>query len=304
MIRPSPTRGDVVAYDFRRPSRISADRQRSLAASQEQLAQALQRWVSGRLRSSFEVHLQSVQQETYGEYANALADPCVAFLYDIRNMPGMSVAVSLDSRIAFLLIERLLGGGSVSAEPGRPLTLLESVVMRIVTDRIVKEVSDAWKDHMQLDLEFSRFEAARELVEMTGREEDILLTTLQVAVQDVKGVIQFALPFPVLETYFSPAQSIRVQSPARTPAERATDKSTIERTVRRAHVVISARLPAPRASLGALAGMKEGDVIEIEAAPLDSVDVYVAGKLRFKARQGKLGPNLGVQIIEEVGQGA
>mgnify|MGYP001305616266 CR=1 FL=1 len=304
MIRPSPSRGDVVAYDFRRPSRISADRQRNLGASHEQLAQALQRWVSGRLRSSFEVHLQSVQQETYGEFVNSLSDPCVAFLYDIRNMPGMSVAVALDSRIAFLLIERLLGGGSVSPEPGRPLTLLESVVMRLVTDRIVKEVSEVWKDHMQLDCEFSRFEAAQDLIEMTGREEDILLTTLQVAVQDVKGVIQFALPFPVLETFFSPAQTIRVQAPSRTPAERATDERTIERTVRRAHVVISARLPGPRTSLGALAGMKEGDVFEIQAAAPDLVDVYVAGQLRFRAKQGRLGPNLGVQIIEEVGDNA
>lgn len=298
MIRPSTIRGDVVAYDFRRPSRISAERQRNLAASHEQLAQALQRWVSGRLRTSFEVHLQSVQQESYSDFVNSLVDPSASFLYDIRNMPGVAMAVSLDPRIAFLLIERLLGGATASPIPERPLTQLESVVMRLVTDRITKEISEVWKDHMPLDFEFARFESARELLEMTGREDDVLLTTLQVSVQDVKGVIHFALPFPVLESFFSPAQAVRVQTPSRTPAERATDTRTIERTIRRAHVVLSARLPGIRTTLGDLTQLKAGDVLHLEASASDPVEVHVAGKLRFRAKQGKLGPHLGVQIVE------
>lgn len=304
MIRPSSARGDVVPYDFRRPSRISAERQRNLAASHEQLAQALQRWVSGRLRTSFEVHLQSVQQESYGDFVNSLVDPGASFLYDIRNMTGMSIAVSLDQRIAFLLIERLLGGGPASPIPERPLTQLESVVMRIVTDRITKEITEVWKDHMTLDFEFARFESARELLEMTGRDEDVLLTTLQVSVQDVKGVIQFALPFPVLESFFSPAPAARVQTPSRSPAERATDKQTIERTIRRAHVVLSARLPAFQATLGGLTRLEAGDVLQLDAAATDPVEVHVAGKLRFRAKQGKLGPYLGVQIVEVIKEGA
>ena len=57
MIRPSPERGEIVPYDFTKPSRISPDRQRSLEASHEQLAQGVQRWLSGTLRAALEVHV-------------------------------------------------------------------------------------------------------------------------------------------------------------------------------------------------------------------------------------------------------
>jgi flagellar motor switch protein FliM len=168
-----------------------------------------------------------------------------------------------------------------------------------VTDRVTKEVTHVWKDHLELQLEFARFESARALIEMTGRDEDVVVTTLRVQMEDVKGVIQFALPFPVLESFFSPAPVSRIPAAQnRTPVERAAERTQIEGTVRRAHVVVSARLTESRSTLGLLSALRPGDVLPVADASSGSVEVYVAGKLRFKGIQGKLGSHLGVQITE------
>jgi flagellar motor switch protein FliM len=296
MIRPNAVRGDVVPYDFRRPSRISADRHRTLTASHEQLAQAIQRWVSTRLRSSFEVRLESVAQKTYGEFVGSLDDPSAAFLYRIREQPGVSIAVHLDRRIAFLLVEKLLGASVVSEVPERALTQLESVVVRVVTDRIAREISEVWKDHVHFDLEFSRFESARELIELTTREEDILLITLQVSMTDVRGLIQCVLPFPALETFFSPRPAVRSGAAARPANEIAVERRAIEEAVRRARVTVSARLPRFRTTLGRLASLRPGDLLTVDASLEEPVEVLVADKTRFRARLGKVGDRLGVQI--------
>lgn len=300
MIRPQPSRGDIVTYDFRRPSRISPDRQRTLEASHEQLAQVVQRWVSGRLRAPFEVHLESVGQSTYGQFIEALPDPGANFVYDLAHPDGESVAVYLDASIAFLLVERLVGGNTVTPAPDRPLTPLEAVITRLFTDRLVREVCQVWKDQMSLAAEFSRFETARELIEMTGRDDDVLVTTLRVEFDEVKGLIHYALPFAVMEEALSPESERRVHAPQRPAAEVAVERTRVEGLVRRTPVVVSARLPETRMTLAALSGLKEGDFLTTEASVQDPVDVLVENGLRFRGRQGRLGPHMGVQLTDVV----
>ncbi len=298
MIRPQPSRGDVVTYDFRRPSRISPDRQRNLEASHEQLAQLLQRWVSGRLRAPFEVHLESVGQATYGAFVDSLPDPGATFLYDLDNVPGQGMAICLDSAIAFLLVERLVGGSEVTAPPDRALTPLESVVTRLFTDRVASEISAAWRDHMRLEFSFSRFESARELIELTGRDDDILVTTLRVEFGEVKGMIHVTLPFPVLEPSLTPTTARPVTRVERPAAEVAVERSRVEGLVRRTNVELSARLPEVRMTLERLSDLKPGDFITTSTSIRDPVDVLVSGSLRFRGRQGRLGPRMGVQVLD------
>ena len=300
MIRPSAERGDVVAYDFRRPSRISPDRQRNLEASHEQLAQAIQRWLSGRLRAPFEVHLESIGQVQYADFKGSIDNPGATFLYDIKGMPGQLIAVSLDPTIAFLLVERLVGGSAVTPPPERALTQLESVIVRLVTDRMTREVSSVWQDHMELDFEFSRFEIARELIEMTNRDEDVLVTTLRVEFEEVKGVMHLALPFPVLESFLSPAEVSRAEAPNKSAAERAVERSRAEHLVRRASVVVSAQLPQTRMTLERLSSLEPGDFLTTDASVEDPVKILISGTPRFHGRQGRLGPHMGVQITETI----
>lgn len=300
MIRPQPSRGDVVTYDFRRPSRISPDRQRNLEASHEQLAQVIQRWVTGRLRAPFEVHLESVGQATYGQFLDGIEDPGANFVYDLARPEGESVVVYLDPSIAFLLVERLVGGSTVSPPPERALTPLESVITRLFTDRLIREVSQVWKDHMPLQLDFARFETARELIEMTGRDDDVLVTTLRVEFEEVKGMIHYALPFMVIEPFLSPDQERRVHVQPRPPAEVAIERSRVEGLVRRAPVVVAARLPESRMTLARLSELKPGEFLTTDASAQDPVDVLVEGALRFRGRQGRLGPHMGIQLTDVV----
>lgn len=296
MIQPQPSRGDVVAYDFRRPSRISPDRQRNLEATHEQLAQQLQRWVSGRLRAPFEVRLETIGQASYGAFVDNLPDPGATFLFDIQGSPGDMMALHLDTAMAFVLIERLVGGNKVTEAPERALTPLERVITRIVVDRVAREVREVWKDHVELNFDFARFESAKELVEMAGRDDDIMVTTLLVEFEEVKGHILIALPLTVLEEFLSLTRRRPVHSQKRSPAEEAVEKGRVEGLVRRASVVVTARLPETRMTLAALAELKPGDFLTTEASVQEAVEVHVSGALKYRGVQGKLGPHIGVQV--------
>lgn len=291
---------EVVAYDFRRPSRISPNRQRTLDASHDQLAQGLQRWLAARLRSPLEVHHETIGQLAYGEFIDSIEDPGATFLYTIKDMRGLEMAVHVDAAIAYFLVERLVGGNDVTPPLDRALTELEQVVMRIATDRVAKEVSLVWKDQMELNLEFSRFESARALVEMMGRDEDILVTALRVTLGETTGLVRFALPFEVVESLFGSPKGPRIHTPERSPAERNQEKAKAASVLRQANVVVAARIPGSRVTLERLSGLKPGDFLTTETSMEDPVEVHVSGRLRFRGRQGKLGPHLGVRITDPV----
>lgn len=296
MIKAAHAPADVMAYDFRKPSRVSPERQRLLEATHEQLAQAMQGWVSGRLRAPFGVDLESVSQLVYSDFIGALPDAGAFFLYDVEGTPGAMALVSIDPQIAFVLIERLLGGGGVSDIPDRALTPLERVVMRIVTDRIVKELSSVWQDHVRLDVTWARSESAPELLEMAGRDDDVLVATLAVGVGQRSGTIRIALPFPVLESFFSRGPVRRAPSASVSAEDRASERRRVEALVLQASAVVSARLPAVRLPLRALSSLGPGDVLATGIPATSPVEVHVSGSRRFLAREGKLGPWVGVEI--------
>jgi flagellar motor switch protein FliM len=205
--------------------------------------------------------------------------------------------VSLDPSIAFLLVERLLGGSGGTEVPDRILTPLERVVVRIVTDRIVRELCSTWQDHVRMELQWSRFESAPELIEMAGRDDDVLVVRLDVGVGETKGAIRIALPFPVLEPFFSRGPVHRLTPTAVSAEEREGERSRVESLVRQASATISARLPSVRVPLRALSELRAGDVLDTGIPASSAVEVLVAGTRRFTAREGRLGPWVGIEIV-------
>jgi len=206
---------------------------------------------------------------------------------------GGVALVSVDLPVAFVLIERLLGGSLGGAPPDRSLTPLERVVMRIVTDRVARELSGIWKDHVAFECAWSRFESTPELIEMTGRDDDVLAA---VELGELSGEVRLALPFPVLESFFNRGPVRRTPSESVSPAERSRERSVAEFLVRDAATVVSAHLPPARIALRTLSELRPGDVLPTGIPAGTGVEVHVSGTPRFTAREGRLGPWVGVEI--------
>lgn len=72
----------------------------------------------------------------------------------------------------------------------------------------------------------------------------------------------------------------------------------------KAALTVEARLPTFGVSLGALAELKEGDVLSTGCAPDAELVVRVAGKPRWMATGGREGQNRALRITRELGPGS
>ncbi len=103
---------DVQIYDFRRPSRVSKEKLRTLESMYERLVKSLEGWLIGRVRGQIELQLQSIEPFSFGEFIFSLPTPCASYLFDIADSGGQQGVIDIGHEFAYFLVDRFFGGGS------------------------------------------------------------------------------------------------------------------------------------------------------------------------------------------------
>ncbi len=288
----------VQPYDFRRPSRISKGRYRSLEAMYGLVAKSIESWLGGRVRSQIEVELLSVEQFSFTEYLLSLDSPCSAFIYDIAGSGGQQLVVNIGQDLAYVLLDRLLGGSVEPRIEDRPLTPLERRVVRVVADRASEELSSAWGEQVSIPTSWSRFEALPEMIQVAAPEDPVLVANLQVRFGTRRSLILLCIPFSVLERFFTDSSERRSHGPKGNPEERLVERALVEQAVLDTEMNVSVRLPATPLAMRRLAALAPGDVIST-TIPIDALaEVWIQDRPRYRARVGRNGVHVAAQILD------
>ena len=303
--RPAPVpraqRIDVQVYDFRRPNRISKDRMRALEAMYGLLAKSLESWLTSRVREQVEIMLLGVEQFSFGEFLLSLPTPCNSYVFDIADSGGQQGVIDFGREFAYFVVDRFLGGNGVPAVLDRALSPLERMIVRLVADRVQTLLSEAWQDHVRLELTLNRFESIPDMLQIANREDPVLVANMEVLAGGHRSSLLLCLPFAVLEKFFTSSGFSRVRVVPGTARDRAADREAIEETLRSTHVSVSVRLPAVRLSMRDLSSLRPGGVLLTGLAPDTEAEVLVSGKPRFRGVAGRVGRKVAVRItaVEE-----
>ncbi len=290
----------VRVYDFRRPARISKDRKRSLEAIYEHLAKALEGWLRGRVTDPLTMELQSVEELTFGEFRAGLPSPCASFIVDVNGDAGPQGIIDFGQEFAFFLVDRLLGGTGQPALFERSLTPTERLLARIVAERVTSQLSDAWKDHVEIGLKVAGFESTPEMLQIANREDPVLVATLSVSAGDMSSPLTLCLPVSVLETFFTSPGARKVPVAQGSSEERKTERENVEGTLRSARIPVRARFKEVPFTLRELASLQIGSVLKTGISTDADLVLMVAGQQRFVASPGKLGGNLAALVRESL----
>jgi len=290
---------DVRLYDFRRPARISKDRKRSLSAMYGLLAKAIESWLAGRVKDKIELELLSVDQLTFGEFVLALPSPSASFILDIAGSGAQGV-IDIGHEFGYFAVDRFLGGTGPHAIPERAFTPLERLIVRIVADRLAFQLSEVWKDYVQLNLSISGFESIPEMLQVANREDPVLVANIGVTMGDLTSLILVCLPFLPLEKFFTGTSSRRMSLAKGSEDELRQDRNRIEASLRTARIEVSARLPRFEVNLAELAGLEPGKIIATGLPPTTDLEIYVSGQRRFAGAPGRVEQKLAVRVVHEV----
>jgi flagellar motor switch protein FliM len=280
---------EIRGYDFKRPERIGKAQMRTLRTLHEAFARGFGAQMSGFLRSIVEVRVASAEQMTYAEFISSLPNPTCFTLLDCPPLGGQ-ICVEISPRVVYPLVERLLGGTNQNLLiPQRPLTGIETRLMRCVLDRGMNALTEAWSGVREIDFGVAAMESNPQLVEIVPPNEVVVMIGFEIRlgnrVGDGVGTMSLCIPYNVIESVMDDLSTenwfVAGKGRAR-EAEEAIVSKLHDSTVQ-----IEATLAETSITLSDLGRLEVGDLLTTDRRADEPIQVSVAGRPKFEATLGQ-----------------
>ncbi len=295
--RAAPTT-EVVPYNFRRPPRISRERQAALDAIHERLASGVQGVLSSRLRRNVDVGVVSVVQATFGEFLLALSSPCAAYVVDLGDERSSHGVVDFDPELAAYLVDRLFGGTGGAQGARRALTLLEQGVLGDLVDRLLAQLEAVYADAVPIAPRRAGFESVAETLQVAGREDNVLIVILEIKGGPSTGYLTLCLLLTAFERFLQEKAGPQLAAPRGRPEDIAVARTLIDGHVRSAGVPVAVRLPVFSISALDVALLREGQVLETGQSASGEVELHVNGRRLALGHLGRQQGYVGLRVTD------
>jgi flagellar motor switch protein FliM len=278
-VRAADNPATVVRYNFRRPDRISKEQIHSLHFLHDRCARNMSTSLSAYLRTIINLSVVSVEQLSYSEFLNTLADPTAYYALAIAPFDELG-AIEINPAAAFAMIDRMLGGSGQPVAVNRPLTEIEQNVVDSVVKLLLDGLSEAWRPVTTLTFGIRARETRPQMLQVAAPNEVVVTVIFDVKIGDVRGTINLAIPTSIVETAganFGQAWQRQRREP--TPTERQWMEENLGRVQMPVVPLIRTRLKA-----SAVLALQEGEVVALPLAADAPLDIYVSGVRKLTGR--------------------
>ena len=286
-------------YDFSSPRKFTKDRIKMLNGIFDNYSRVISSRLNARLRSTCEVTVESIEEQRYFEFSNALTEGDVLGMIDvelkgqIQETPAM---LFISTSTALSMMDRMLGGeGAVDDNLLEySYTDLELKLYDNLVQDIIKVMDSSWESYAPIHFEYTRTEVNPTLNPIIGLDETVVIVDLKLQFTNLSGRMSICLPGEMLSNVFT---EISRESPLRRVA--AEDKSDeIFDSLRDSSLEIVAELGSTQLSLSDVFHLNVGDVIDLGHSKESPVFLEIGGYHWFTGRMGTHKKNMAVKIDE------
>ena len=253
-------------YDFSSPRKFTKDRLRMLNGIFDNYARIINTRINGLLHASCEVTVDSVEEQRYYEFSNALTEEAVvtlAYLNMENNDEEVPVIFYVTTPIMVSMMDRLLGGNG-DMEDDFPsdyeYTNMDLRLYENLMRDFVSVMGSSWENYIPLSFDFGRVENNPTLVQLIGLDETVVLIDLQIEFPNCEGRMSICLPGSMLTSIFA---RIGAESTVR----RASSEDSSEQifnNLRSTSLEIVAELGRTTLQLSDIYSLNVGDVIDLK----------------------------------------
>lgn len=289
------THAEPVPYDFRRPIQLSREHSRTLQLGLDGFARQATTVFTSSLRTVCSVSLASVEQRSYAEYIESLGSATYMTIFSADPMPGSGI-LELPLAATMMCVDHMLGGPGGAAQPQRPLSEIESVVIRGLTERLLGEMRYSLEGVVGLEPRIVGVEYSPQFAQAAAASDVMVVVTFDLRVDDVDHRLTFCLPFSGLHPFLV-AASAPVPVSERERAHRAEAAALLQQQFRDVPVEVRVQLRGTRLSPDQISGLAVGDVIRLSHPAAAPLDVAVDDVVFAHATAGIHGKRLAAQVV-------
>ena len=272
-------------YDFYSPRKFTKDRLKMLNSIFESYARVINSRINALLHATCEIDVDSVEEQRYYEFSNALTESDVVALAEIdqEKLQGDDpILVHMDTPVVLSMLDRMMGGEG-DPDPTVPndykLTDLELNMYEDMIADLIPILSGSWENYMTLHFSYVRTEVNPTLVQLIGYDETVVIIGLNIKFPNCTGRMSLCLPGEMLTNVFT---EISKSTSRRTTGE---DKSEeIFGSLRESELEIVAELARTRILLSDLYHLNVGDVVDIKRSKDSPVFLNIGGRRWFDGK--------------------
>lgn len=292
---------DYKFYDFSQAEIISKDAVRTVAYLFDNFARLAGTNLSTFLRLATEISLEGIEQIDYVDLSSGMSSPTCITVLGLRPLNGYGM-MELSLNLAFLVLDRLMGGPGHSTDRVREMTDIElSVIYKIVRELLFAMV-EAWRPIVALRLSIEGRETNPQMVQTFSHNERMLVLRFRVKISDVAGRIMIAIPSASFEPL---RQKLVNQDYANTHDEEqegtAREEYTrLERHLKKVSIPVTVNLGKIRLTLRKIMQLQCGDLIKLRSDPESLFEVSIKGQPKYKGVLGASGSKKAVKLKDHI----
>ena len=293
--RRARTGAEPTPYDFRRPIQLSREHSRILQLTLEGFARQAATVFTFALRTVCTARLVGVAQQPYAEYVDSLGDSTYLVKFTAEPIPGLGL-LNLPLPAVMTAVDHMLGGPGSDEQPQRPLTEIESAVVRGLVIRLLGEMEYSLADVVDVAPEPVGVEYSPQLAQAAGAADAMIVASFELVVKERSHRVSLCLPFAGLQPHL-----VRAVAPApvsdRERAQRDRAAEQVDRSLQDVPVEGIVRFRPTRLGPDTLGGLAVGDVLRLSHPSTAPLEVTVGGTTFAHATPGTHGARLAALVV-------
>ncbi len=239
--------------------------------------------------------MRTIDQRSYAEYVDSLDQLTYLTLFTTEPMPGRGVLhLPLDAVMS--CVDHMLGGPGSRTQPKRPLTEIESGVVRGLVERLLREMRYSLAAIVAMDPEVTGVEYSPQFAQVAGPADVMVVMEMELRIDDVPFEMSVCLPFSGLHPHLAAAAAPAPVS-NRERAQRAEAAQVLQRSFTDVPVDVSVRFRSSFVDPALLSSLSIGDVLRLGHPASAPLDITVDDEAFAHATPGTQGERLAALIV-------
>lgn len=286
----------IEIYDFRNPVFLTEMELRQVRIRHEQFIHYLGARMSMFLRMDFILKMSKLYTAQYSKFTQQIPNPASISLFKLSKMQGIGV-LSINSRLAMTVADRMLGGKGHSVREERYLTEIETALMDDVVQIFLEEWCRQWEDTESLEATPVGHENNGRFLQTSTHDAIMLVLCMEGSLGDCSEEILIGVPYYTIEPMIKRMQ----ENNRRFHAESSTESNTHWRnSYAHISVPVTAEWDACEATVGDVISLRVGDVIELPQEVIGQTVISIVNSPRFIGEVGLDDERVIVKITEEL----
>ncbi len=294
-------------YDFTTPRKFTKDRIKMLNGIFENYTRVISSRLNAQLRTSCEITVESIEEQKFYEFNNALTEGDVLAMVNVTVQPREAgsediltedpVMVYISTATALGMMDRLMGSENESERDipmGYAYTDLELQLYEYMMKDIIPLMGTSWENYVPVSFEYERTQVNPTLVQLLNLDETVVLVDMKLTFSQSEGRMSIVLPGNVLMSIFG---EVNRESMGRKVASE-DNSSEIFDTLRDSTLEIIAELGDTQLTLSDIYHLNIGDVVDLGRSKDSPVFLEIGGYQWFTGRMGTHKKNMAIKIDE------